>query len=47
MDNTQSDFWQMVAENQSKCLVMLCQTQEEGQVSHTSLRQNTLTSALP
>lgn len=33
MQETMTDFWRMVLECGCKCLVMLCQAQEDGQVS--------------
>ncbi len=33
LPNTVNDFWRMVSEYNVKCIVMLCQKQENGQVS--------------
>ena len=32
MEETVSDFWRMVWEYQSKCIVMLCKLEENGEV---------------
>ena len=37
LENTQNDFWRMIWEFKSKCIVMLCNLLEHGQVK-SSLR---------
>ena len=35
MQNTVRDFWKMMVDRQCACVVMLCELEEGGQVSHT------------
>ena len=38
MASTVKDFWRMIWEHQSKCIVMLCEVEEEGEVAVTIQR---------
>ena len=44
LPSTVNEFWQMVWENDSKCIVMLCSLQEDGVVRNAMKIQTLFTS---